>query len=184
VTRVDMAVVGAETAAAVWADLAELRRPAPTRVEAPGPGSWLAVASAAGRVLGYAHARRACPARVRRFADVGPDRLGDWLTGALEVLDLVAPGGGTVPEALLRGVAPLAPGGRLWAGPAPHETASRRVYRSLGWVEVVEGLLLAPSHPATRGPLPRRPTVPARWAPWGPTATVRRLPSLEAVEIL
>ncbi|WP_031085190.1 GNAT family N-acetyltransferase [Streptomyces sp. NRRL WC-3549] len=90
---------------------------------------------------------------------LGPDRVREWLCGALKVDELaVAPtarGTGTG-GALLAAVTEDAPGGRCWLLSSLHAEAALRFYRRAGWQRVpapVPGraglvVLLGPHHPA------------------------------------
>ncbi|MFJ8748481.1 GNAT family N-acetyltransferase [Streptomyces sp. NPDC102441] len=90
---------------------------------------------------------------------LGPERVTEWLCGALEVDELaVAPGarGAGLGAALLSAVTEAAPDGRCWLLTSVHAEATLRFYRRAGWHQVpvpVPGraglvVLLGPDHPA------------------------------------
>ncbi|MGW0779667.1 GNAT family N-acetyltransferase [Streptomyces sp. NPDC002913] len=93
---------------------------------------------------------------------LGPERVGAWLCGALEVDELaVAPAarGTGLGAALLAAVAETAPGGRCWLLTSVRAEAALRFYRRAGWHRVpaaVPGraglvVLLGPGHPGAAG---------------------------------
>uniref|UniRef100_A0AAU3GYZ4 GNAT family N-acetyltransferase n=1 Tax=Streptomyces sp. NBC_01401 TaxID=2903854 RepID=A0AAU3GYZ4_9ACTN len=93
---------------------------------------------------------------------LGPDRVADWLCGALEVDELaVTPDarGTGLGAALLSAVTAAHPDGRCWLLTSVHADATLRFYRRAGWHRVpvaVPGraglvVLLGPRHPAAAG---------------------------------
>jgi hypothetical protein len=185
---VDVVLLGDVAAWSVPLDLDGLRAPGPTcssavRIE---PGSWLAVASVQGRIVGFAKARpvaAAFPAdhpRAPALRELGADRRDAWLADALEIVELV-----TTPHASRERVARSLVGvivtparrRKVWTVVEGHDLVGRRVFETLGWVRVGSAqhgagpvALLAPEHPAVRDGSARRqpaaPAVPARWAQW------------------
>ncbi|ODU04359.1 MAG: hypothetical protein ABS81_10675 [Pseudonocardia sp. SCN 72-86] len=156
---IDVVVLAPGASALTWDDLVDLRRPVPIRTDRPGGRSWLAAASSEGRVLGYLHARRsprsaAHAAEIRhRWPTLDDGRRSGWLIGGLEIAETAVagvPDPGSVLETMLCAVERLAVEGRSWAAPGPHETRFGRTCRGAGWVEVLDGLLLHPGHPAVR----------------------------------
>ncbi|MET8726596.1 GNAT family N-acetyltransferase [Streptomyces parvus] len=128
------------------------------------PGFTAAVATAGGKVTGFATAwitPEVFPAD-RSYGQVaealGPLRTRAWLCGALEVNELaVAPEahGGGLGAALLDAVTGPAPGGRCWLLTSVRAEAALRLYERTGWRRVdapVPGkaalvVLLGPRHP-------------------------------------
>lgn len=133
--------------------------------DAVRPGFTAALATDGGAVRGFATAWTT-PGTFpsgRSYGHVaealGPDRVGDWLCGALEVDELaVAPEarGTGLGAALLAAVTEAAPDGRCWLLTSVHAGATLRFYRRAGWRQVpvpVPGraglvVLLGPGHPA------------------------------------
>ncbi|MFE6039270.1 GNAT family N-acetyltransferase [Streptomyces sp. NPDC056452] len=133
--------------------------------DAARPGFTAAVALDAGTVTGFATAwTTPAPFPVdRSYGHVaealGPDRVTEWLCGAVEVDELaVGPAGrgAGLGAALLAAVTGAAPDGRCWLLTSVRAQDTLRFYRRAGWHRIpapVPGraglvVLLGPQHPA------------------------------------
>lgn len=182
-------VVYGHAAADAAPDLTRLRRLHPaTRLGPPSAtaGSWLAVASVRGRVVGFARAERTpspFPADHPRRAvarALGVDRSDAWLAGGLELVELVvdpAVRGRGIGGSLQQTVRTPAVRRRAWTALIGAETRAAAFFHRHGWSPVPGHgtgpvVLLAGEHPAVRegrlqcAPAPTGPALP--WAHWAP----------------
>jgi len=136
--RLDVVLYADVASHLVAPDLGGLRTARPEFVA----GSWMAVASVAGEVVGCA---RAEPTAIP-FPDDGPARLGrdrcdGWLSGGLQLVELVVADGARrrgVGSLLASTVCAAARRGRVWTVLRGRELAALGFFLERGWVPVTD----------------------------------------------